>query len=133
MNYCIRSCFLTFWLLAGQVLFCQNEASKWYFGSLAGLDFMTNPPTILTNGAMSTQEGCASISNGAGNILFYTDGVTVWNQAHTVMANGTLLQGSFNSTQSGVIIKQPGNSNIYYIFTVDALGGANGLKYSIVD
>jgi hypothetical protein len=36
----------------------QNETTKWYFGYQAGLDFMTNPPTILTNGAMNVTEGC---------------------------------------------------------------------------
>ena len=28
----------------------QNEVKKWYFGDYAGLDFMTNPPSALTNG-----------------------------------------------------------------------------------
>ena len=30
------------------LFFAQNEFSKWYFGNNAGLDFATNPPTILT-------------------------------------------------------------------------------------
>ena len=30
------------------LFFSQNEFSKWYFGSYAGLDFSTSPPTILT-------------------------------------------------------------------------------------
>ena len=30
------------------LFFSQNEFSKWYFGSSAGLDFATSPPTILT-------------------------------------------------------------------------------------
>lgn len=124
---------LIFWIISGSAFFAQNEATKWYFGSFSGLDFMTSPPTLLTNGAMSTQEGCASIANSAGNLLFYTDGVTVWNQQHLIMSNGNGLHGSYNSSQSGVIVKQPGNATIYYIFTVDALGGANGLKYSVVD
>ncbi|MBK9284637.1 MAG: T9SS type A sorting domain-containing protein [Sphingobacteriaceae bacterium] len=114
------------------VLFAQNTTARWYFGAQAGLDFM-GPPTIMTNGMMSPWEGCASIANGAGALLFYTDGITVWNQTHAVMANGTGLFGNSSSTQSGVIVKQPGNTNIYYIFTVAAQGAANGLRYSIVD
>lgn len=110
----------------------QNESAKWYFGGMAGLDFM-GPPTILTNGVMSPWEGCASISDAAGNLLFYTDGISVWNKNHVVMANGTGLMGNSSSTQSGVIVKRPGSTTIYYVFTVDAQAAPNGLRYSTVD
>ena len=82
----------------------QNETKKWYFGNQAGLDFMTSPPTILTNGVINTVEGCATISDAAGNLLFYTDGITVYNKNHVVMANGTGLNGNSSSTQSAIII-----------------------------
>jgi gliding motility-associated-like protein len=111
----------------------QNENTKWYFGTFAGLDFMTAPPTVLTNGAMSTTEGCASIADGAGNLLFYTDGSTVYNSSQVMMANGNALLGNGSAAQSCVIIKRPGNSTEYYIFTVQGLWGAAGLNYSIVD
>jgi hypothetical protein len=109
----------------------QNEGAKWFFGEYAGLDFMTTPPTILT-GSMVTQEGCSSISDGAGNLLFYTDGSTVWDKNHNVMSNGTGLLGNFSTTQSGVIVKKPGSASLYYIFTQDASGNSP-LNYSIVD
>jgi hypothetical protein len=32
----------------------QNQGAIWYFGDPAGLDFNTNPPTILTNGQLVT-------------------------------------------------------------------------------
>lgn len=111
----------------------QNEASKWYFGFYSGLDFMTSPPTILTNGVLSTDEGCASISDATGNILFYTDESSVYNQQHLLMANGSGLFGNGSSTQSAIIIKRPGSANLYFIFTEDATAGANGLCYSVVD
>lgn len=114
-------------------LLCQNETSKWYFGSGAGLDFMTNPPTVLTNGSLWAPEGCSTISDQAGNLLFYTDGETVWNSTHSVMGNGNGLLGSNEASQSCIIVKQPGNSNIYFIFTLDESGGTNGFNYSTVD
>jgi len=129
LKYFLLACFSVLSLFS----FSQNETKKWYFGNQAGLDFMTTPPTILTNGALNTWEGCSSIADASGNLLFYTDGVTVWNQLHMVMANGTGLLGHYSSTQSGLIVKQPGNSNIYFVFTVDVENGANGLRYSIVD
>ena len=121
--------FLTF----NTVLFSQNETSKWYFGIEAGLDFMTSPPTVLNNGVIWTTEGCSTISDGAGNLLFYTDGLTVWNASHSIMANGTGLLGTGYPSQSSIIVKQPGSNNIYFIFTVDGSGGTNGFNYSTVD
>ena len=50
------------------------------------------------------------------------------------MPNGTGLMGNSSSTQSAIIVPNPGNSNQFYIFTVPSVGGqANGLRFSIVD
>lgn len=108
----------------------QNQTKKWYFGQYAGLDFSTNPPTPLSNGALSTWEGCSSVSDASGNILFYTNGLDVWNQSHVIMANGSGLFGDNSSAQSAFIVKQPGNASIYFIFTSDP---GSGLNYSVVD
>lgn len=115
--------------------FSQGEANNWFFAYNSGISFATGVPVLLNGGAMSTDEGCATISDAAGNLLFYTDGVNVYNKNHLLMPNGTGLLGSPSSTQSGVIIKQPGNSTIYYIFTTPAPedGYVNGLRYSEVD
>lgn len=110
----------------------QNEAIKWYFGINAGLDFASSPPTILTNGALVTNEGCATISDPSGNLLFYTDGSTVWNASHVPMANGTGLFGNASTTQAALIVRQPGSSIIYHIFTLGS-GGSASLCYSTVD
>lgn len=118
-------------LLIQLVSFSQNEAKKWCFGNGGALDFMTVPPSAMPNSSISTFEGCSSIADASGNLLFYTDGVTVYDQFNNVMAGGTGLMGFSSSSQSGVIVKQPGNSNIYYIFTQGAVG--NGVRYSIVD
>lgn len=134
MKRLIRSSLLFLSLLiASQHLHAQNETAKWYFGNQAGLDFMTNPPTVLTNGVMSVTEGCSSISNSAGQLLFYTDGITVYNSLHQVMANGTGLFGNQTPVQSSIIIRKPGSTSLYYIFTVQGANGTAGLNYSIVD
>jgi hypothetical protein len=113
--------------------FAQGQGNIWYFGSNAGLDFNSGSPVVLTNSAMNAFEGCSSIADADGNLLFYTDGMTVWNANHQVMWNGTGLYGNSSSTQSGVIIPQPGTTDIYYVFTVDAQLGTWGLRYSIID
>src|SRR5690554_1205427 len=113
--------------------FSQNEANIWYFGQNAGLDFTNGDPVPLLDGLLNTDEGCATISNSNGDLLFYTDGTKVWNKNHTVMPNGTGLNGHPSSTHSAIIVPKPLNSNIYYIFTVDFQVGSNGLQYSEVD
>lgn len=128
-----RSFLFALIVLLNITLFSQNETSKWYFGYNAGLDFMTNPPTILTNGQVLTYEGSSSASDGAGNLLFYTDGTTVWNSQQQVMQNGTGLFGNPSTTQAALVIKQPGNTNIYFVFTLDMETLPNGLCYSVVD
>jgi gliding motility-associated-like protein len=78
-------------------------------------------------------EGSSAISNDNGELLFYTNGIDVWNRNNIKMPHGTGLFGDQSTTQSAVIIKRPGNNNRYYIFTADDGGGVNGLTYSEVD
>jgi hypothetical protein len=114
-------------------LAAQNEQTKWIFGRQAGLDFMTSPPTSITHTTLHTYEGSASIADAAGNLLLYTDGITVWNGLFQVMPNGTGLMGNGSTVQSALIVKQPGSNTIYFVFTLDAQGLPNGLRYSSVD
>lgn len=111
----------------------QKQTNNWYFGFSAGVSFNTGNPIPLSGGQIVTQEGCSSISDKNGNLLFYTDGITIWNKNHLQMTNGTNLGGDFSSTQSALIIQKPGSENLYYIFCTAADGESNGLTYSIVD
>ncbi|EAY28995.1 hypothetical protein [Microscilla marina] len=111
----------------------QKQGNIWYFGFGAGLDFNNTPPTALTDGKLITDEGCATICDNDGKLLFYTDGIKVWNRFHQEMPNGTGLFGDPSATQSGVIVPYPGNSDLYYIFTVDNNLGQYGFAYSMVD
>ncbi len=111
----------------------QKEATNWYFGQNAGLNFSSGAPVADTNGSLSTLEGCATISDTNGNLLFYTDGTTVWNRNHIVMPSGFPLEGDSSSSQSAIIVPKPSAINIYYIFTVDWSGGDRGLNYYTVD
>ncbi len=131
----LKSTFIFLILISLQCGYClaQKEASIWYFGENAGLDFNSGAPVVLSNSPMAAFEGCSSISDATGSILFYTDGISVWNKNDNIMDNGTGLYGNSSSTQSALIVKQPGNINIYYIFTVDAQAGNYGFRYSVVD
>lgn len=113
--------------------YAQPEAAVWYFGSNAGLDFRQTPPKPLLDGKMSNTEGGTSICDAQGDLLFYTDGINVWNKQHNLMDGGVNLAGNPSATQSGVIVRMPKSLTKYYVFTVDAQAGPNGLCYSIVD
>jgi gliding motility-associated-like protein len=131
----MKNILLIILLVSHFICYSQNEANIWYFGNQAGLDFSSGIAVALTNGAIFTSEGCSTISDQYGDILFYTNGVTVWNKNHSTMQNGTGLQGNSSSTQSSIVVPNPSNNGIFYIFTVDAIENnlAAGLRYSIVD
>ena len=116
-------------------LSAQGEGNIWYFGKGFGLDFNDGEPKLLKDGALNTFEGVASISTHNGNLLFYTDGQTVWNSKHEIMPNGDGLMGDSSATQSAVIVPKPRSRSTYYIFTIDAAenGLGDGLRYSEVN
>ncbi|MDQ7916857.1 T9SS type B sorting domain-containing protein [Mesonia sp. MT50] len=125
-------CFLFILLSTG--IYAQGEANNWYFGNKAGVNFNTSPPSAVNNGELSTNEGCSSISDENGQLIFYTDGRTVWNRNHQIMANanyfdGTGLLGDPSSTSSGLIVPHPTNTDFYYVFTVDEPHHENANAY----
>jgi gliding motility-associated-like protein len=115
--------------------FSQQEASVWYFGDHAGIKFHPDGSvTPLSDGKLVTDEGCSSIADKNGNLLFYSDGRTVWDKNHVIMPNGdyfggTGLLGDISSTQSAIIVPKPGNPNLYYIFTIDEPHHENAVVY----
>ncbi len=113
--------------------YSQKQTNFWFFGTLAGIDFNSGSPVALPNGALNTTEGCSAASDASGNLLFYTDGVSVWDKTNTQMPNGNGLAGDPSSTQSALVVPVPGSTTLYYIFTVDYVVGPKGFEYSIVD
>ena len=125
----------------------QKETSWWHFGYKAGLNFNSlnnataSDGTVVPNmpeaivGPLSTSEGCFTVSTYNGNLLFSSDGSTVYDKNGNVMSNGTGLLGGPSSTQSGIAVPKPGSTTEYYIITVpqDYTAYPNGIRYSIVD
>ena len=79
----------------------QKEANIWYFGFNAGVDFNSGSPVALTDGQIRTLEGCASVANANGNLLFYTDGSIVYNKKHNITPKGTTAQNRENIVDAG--------------------------------
>ncbi len=69
----------------------SKRANKWYFGDGAGIDFSSGTPVPDLSSSMYAAEGCGVMSDTQGNLLFYSNGISVWNKNHQVMPNGTGL------------------------------------------
>ena len=119
-------------ILLSQLCYGQKETNLWYFGFNAAIDFNSGSAVSLSGSQSYTSEGSASISDSAGNLLFYTDGIYVWNANNNTMPNGWGLYGGTSSTQSALIVPAPGSDSLYYIFTTGQQLEF-GLYYSIVD
>ncbi|MEM6395935.1 MAG: gliding motility-associated C-terminal domain-containing protein [Bacteroidota bacterium] len=140
------------------VLHAQNEATNWHFGDSIVVSFATGEPVRLLPTSMITEEGCASISDASGDLLFYTNGGgripdssggqnpgTIWNRNNEIMYDMMGVEGGgFSSEQSSIIFSDPSNASNYYLFTMEEnefdFGGnpdsqpqGRGLSYFIID
>jgi hypothetical protein len=125
---------VAFVVLPACLINAQNAARYWHFGQHAKIHFATSGPMATTVTTINTSEGCSSISDSNGNLLFYTDGQTVWDANDNPMPpNGTVLNGNSSSTHSALIV--PCDCNRYFIFTTDAAENKyqKGLQYSVVN
>jgi PKD repeat protein len=118
--------------------FPQKEGHIGIFGFGVGLDFNFSPPEVFVpeyaeDEHFQSKEGCAAVSDKEGNLLFYTNGLMVWNKQHKIMRNGREIQGERGTTSTTqlLIVPMPKDPFLFYIFTIGYQGGA--LKYSLVD
>lgn len=120
------------WIITASA-FAQGEFNRWYFGYGCGMNFNNTPPTIISPNPMSTDDNTATICDAGGNLLFYANGLSAYDRNNNIMPNGNGLSGNSTGGQTATIVQKPGNNNQYYLFTVDAMAGPNGIKYSVVD
>ena len=124
--------FLFFPFLIFNFSFLVSLSQVWYFGNGAGIKFSNGGVQPMHDGKIYTNEGCSAGYDEKGNLLFYTDGVTVWDNHHSILDNGIGLNGNYSTSQSALVVPKPGNKNLFYIFTADTSGGAKGVCYSTV-
>lgn len=105
----------------------NNNSKYWYFGNQAAVVFESNGPVALTNSAMGQVEGVATMSDANGNLLFYSNGSTIYNRNHQTMQNGDGLLSHSSNTQAAFVVPFPGNPNQYFVIT------PGPYYYSIVD
>lgn len=116
----------------------NKENNTWYFGMGGGIDFNSNPPKAI-QGKISTEEGCAVLSDQDGKPIYHSMGASVQNsQTGLTLLNGDNMYGHTSTTQSALFVPQPGNNRYVYLFSVDyqageAAGHTGGIYYSVID
>lgn len=112
--------------------FSQKEAYNWFFGTNAALQFHSGRPMSVSGNAMNAREECTTMSDKDGNLLFYSNGESVWNKNNQVMANGYDLYGSGLSSQPVIAFEAPGMPGCYYLVTTGDLDHP-GCYYSLIN
>lgn len=118
--------------------FAQKENKNWYFGTgTDGIVFdVNNNPVKVTNKYPNVgYEGMVVVSDPfTGDLLFYTDGITVINKNHAIMQNGSGLLAHYSCSQGVQACKMPGECKKYYIVSNASVDNVPGnLYYSIAD
>lgn len=125
--------------LISSCLFAQKENNIWLLPGGCGLDFNVEPPQKV-EGNQIPEEGLfispnSTVCNGAGELLFYTDGSNVWDRNNQIMPNGKNLEGSLFWPQGVVVVPFIDDPNKYFVFTVEIEMPAfrGDMYYSIID
>lgn len=115
----------------------DQRANIWYFGNNAGIDFNPLPdnPAVAIQGPLATPEGTSVISDRNGQVIFSTDGFSIFDKLNTDITPPGGIGGENGSTQSALIIPVPGDETLYYIFTTREIYGSGTyeVRYSLYD
>lgn len=151
MRTFILSFLLCLYTLCG---YAQEYDKTWVFGSPMGAMTFDNDTVInsaLPDSTLQSFLTVGSMCDAHGNLLFYTNGIYVYNRLGQQMPNGDSLSypsryysnlgGGMSSLQGVVILPAPNDTSRYFIFhytstdTIIAGGGYESLNfyYSIVD
>lgn len=111
----------------------------WFFGNRAVMDFGATGTTVTVSqnpASVDASEGTTVVSDTAGNLLFYSNGLTVWNRDHAVMQNGSGLTAAPSATQTVAAFPSLSRPGFYFVVSnggASESGGVGPLRYSEVD
>ncbi len=97
-------------------VFSQKEANNWIFGFGNWMDFNTDPVTIGSPPLFGffAERNTVSMSDEEGNLLFYSDGFSIFDKNHDLMPNGA-IQANVSTTHPIFVIPKPGSDHSYYM------------------
>lgn len=115
----------------------------WYFGDGAVLDFKATGSQMPTTyklapgagGSKDKNEGVTVVSDATGKLLFYSDGLTVWNGDGGIMQNGANLGSTKTTTQAVASFPIDKNERYYVVVANSASSDISQgvLSYSVID
>ena len=83
----------------------------WYLGNqVVEFNRSNNTPTGSANPVMLAGPGAVVANPANGDILFYTDGNTIWDASNQPMPNGSGLQSGTANNQPVVVAQVPGST-----------------------
>lgn len=101
---------------------CSNAArySNWVVDPGHSYSFSSGGVTqnTLNTSIYNPFEGVSSISDNQGNLLLYTEGISLINGSGTTRFR---VRGHASASQASVLLPHPGNANLYYLFTTGAV------------
>jgi large repetitive protein len=132
-----------FLCLSATSAIAQNfSGHNWYFGNSSspglGIRFNrgNNSAALVTDKTFPFGTGGSAVASDPinGNLLFYTDGSTIFDASHQIMPNGTALGANTTSNQPVVIAKAPGPGKRYFVFVNTANFTTGGtVSFRVVD
>lgn len=117
------------------ILDCKPDStmlhmSQWYFGNYGSLDFSSGQPVptkvALNNqsiqgesaypGQLSFIAGTISLCDSMGKLLFYSNGVSIWNRNHKKITTSPIFgKSDINASSGFYYIPYPGQKGKYFI------------------
>jgi len=104
------------------------------------IDFRTTPPTVTCNGDVGSSDGFEGTGvftePSTGDLIFYTDGRTVFNgSTNQMLENGSGLNGDASATEPALIAPKFGTDGTgFYIFTnATNVNPPSSVSYSEID
>lgn len=135
--------------ICSTMVHAQKENYNWVFGNKAGLTwintqsftgtepFTTPPQTVPLEkipkpfvSAVNTGEGCFTVSSPSGELMFYSDGIYIWDKNNSIINQDHYLTGNTSSAQSGLVLPYPNNSEKYITLSLGTEVTSNGVTTS---
>ena len=118
--------------------FSQGEFNIWYFGLHAGISFNYNPPIALSDNNPMGLMATSTISDSLGNLMFYSDGKSIYDKYLNLMPHGNGLGAQSWAPEGVLAVQKLDDDSSYFLFTVDLYQWPynephSGLQYSIIN
>lgn len=140
-----RSLLTIFTLVMVQIC-CAQYGNIWTFGKMQGIDFNSTEARLISTGINQDSlskprrfnEGhSTSISDCNGQLLFYSNGVDIWNRKDSLMENGNLAWSYPTNIGSRkracMIVPIPNSSTRFYLFYMVNPGTPGNEKFCFAE